>query len=58
MTMLHELYEADDNQNDRRDFAAGREKLVSRNRKSENRSRRGPVSVNGLHRRSNKKFGW
>ncbi len=57
MTMLHELYEAEDTCGDRR-FQGGREKLVSRSRKSENRSRRGPVSVNGLHRRGNKKFGW
>jgi len=58
MTMLHELFDSEDLQDNRRSLEVKNEKLVSRNRRSEDRSRRGPTRTNGIHRRRNKKFAW
>ncbi len=58
MTMLHELLDAEYNVDGRRAFESKSEKLVSRSRRAENRSRKGPTSVNGMHRRRSKRFGW
>jgi hypothetical protein len=58
MNMAYNLYQDQEAELDARLQSAGREKLASRSRRSSFRSRRGPVSVNGIHRRRNKKFTW
>lgn len=58
MNMAYNLYQDQEFEVDGRTEATPRERLISRSRRSNFRSRRGPVSVNGIHRRRNKKFTW